>query len=373
MQDWRGKTVLAVACGFPAPTGYGTPAELVLDVRSVTAQPADKFDLAVCASAGASFLDDATLAALAKSVRPGGEASVTELVRLPTSGAGTAAVGSLGALDKLRDADGLRRALLFAGLAPAASTPAPTPLTADAMAAVAALYPQLASAAAVGGAEAKDALLALASVLAPRLGMCTITCSRPAFKPGASFSLRSRAAVAAAPTVQSAAPPPSFPSQPAAQAPDPASAMAAAWSAAAAATGDDTDLIDEDELLAEEDRAKKEASSDCGTGNDGKRKACKNCSCGLRELLESEEGASEVPPPAKSACGNCSLGDAYRCAGCPHRGKPAFVDGSEVKVADAMEVSMAGAPGGGGGPLGTGGTGGGIVMLAPGDTMEDDF
>jgi hypothetical protein len=372
MQDWRGKTVLAVACGFPAPTGYGTPAELVLDVRSVTAQPADKFDLAVCASAGATFLDDATLAALAKSVRPGGEVSVTELVRLSTSGAGTAAVGALGALDKLRDADGLRRALLFAGLAPAASTPAPAPLTADAMAAVAALYPQLASAAAVGGAEAKDALLALASVLAPRLGMCTITCSRPAFKPGASFSLRSRAAVAAAPTVPSAPPPPSLPSQPAAPAPDPASAMAAAWSAAAAATGDDTDLIDEDELLAEEDRAKKEASSDCGTGNDGKRKACKNCSCGLRELIESEEGASGAPPPPKSACGNCSLGDAYRCAGCPHRGKPAFVDGSEVKVADAMEVSVAGTPGGGGGPLGTGGTGG-IVMLAPGDTMEDDF
>ena len=110
MQDWRGKTVLAVACGFPAPTGYGTPAELVLDVRSVTAQPADKFDLAVCASAGATFLDDATLAALAKSVRPGGEVSVTELVRLSTSGAGTAAVGALGALEKLRDADGLRRA-----------------------------------------------------------------------------------------------------------------------------------------------------------------------------------------------------------------------------------------------------------------------
>lgn len=115
-----------------------------------------------------------------------------------------------GHLDKLRDADGLRPA----GLAPAASTPAPAPLTADAMAAVAALYSQLASAGAVGGAEAKDANLALASVLAPRLGMCTITCSRPAFKPGASFSLRSRAAVAAAPTVPSAAPPPSLPSQP---------------------------------------------------------------------------------------------------------------------------------------------------------------
>lgn len=146
----------------------------------------------------------------AKSVRPGGEASVTELVRLSTSGAGTEAVGALGALDKL--------SVTLTGCAcrprPCGQHPCARAAHRDAMAAVAALYPQLASAGAVGGAEGKDANLALASVLAPRLGMCTITCSRPAFKPGASFSLRSRAAVSAAPTVPSAAPPPSLPSQP---------------------------------------------------------------------------------------------------------------------------------------------------------------
>jgi len=114
---------------------------------------------------------------------------------------------------------------------------------------------------------------------------------------------------------------------------------------------------------------------DCGTGSDGKRKACKNCSCGLREMLENEDANAAPPPEAKSACGNCALGDAYRCAGCPHRGKPAFVDGSEVKLADAMEASVA-PPAVGpvgavvGGPVGSSG---GVVKLALGDTMDDDF
>ena len=117
---------------------------------------------------------------------------------------------------------------------------------------------------------------------------------------------------------------------------------------------------------------------DCGTGEGGKRKACKNCSCGLREMLdaENEDGNSGAPaaPPAKSACGNCSLVDAYRCEGCPHRGKPAFVDGAEVKLAATMMggQAVADAAPAPAAPVVGGGTGG-VIKLSLGDTMDTDL
>jgi len=89
-----------------------------------------------------------------------------------------------------------------------------------------------------------------------------------------------------------------------------------------AAEEDDDDMVDEDELLDMAPAAAAPAQprgDDCETG----RGACANCTCGRAEAIYDEEAAKEAP----SACGNCYLGDAFRCASCPHRGKAPFEPG----------------------------------------------
>ena len=92
------------------------------------------------------------------------------------------------------------------------------------------------------------------------------------------------------------------------------------------------DIVNEDELLTEEDLVKPDTKAyDCGTSASGARKACKGCVCGLAEELEQENATIKKKTPAQaSACGNCSLGDAFRCASCPYLGQPAFKPGEEV-------------------------------------------
>ncbi|KAF0395544.1 anamorsin [Gigaspora margarita] len=91
-------------------------------------------------------------------------------------------------------------------------------------------------------------------------------------------------------------------------------------------TGDDEELENEDELLDDDDLIKPDKSTlvrpDCETS--GKRKACKNCSCGLSEELEKEKLATQQTQQIKSSCGNCYLGDAFRCSTCPYLGMPSF-------------------------------------------------
>ena len=109
-----------------------------------------------------------------------------------------------------------------------------------------------------------------------------------------------------------------------------------------------TPSIDAESLLTAADRERPAACEPAVRGAPRRKKACKNCTCGLAEL-EAEELAQskvvlldgkvdgqaiEVPqadkerlmaaaaaaPKATSSCGNCYLGDAFRCSSCPYRG-----------------------------------------------------
>ena len=86
--------------------------------------------------------------------------------------------------------------------------------------------------------------------------------------------------------------------------------------------------IDSDSLLTEEDLRRPDVVQrpDCDVKRT--RRACKNCTCGLREVLL--EKADDIAPLAAgtgsftSSCGNCNLGDAFRCASCPYLGSCAY-------------------------------------------------
>ncbi|GMI66506.1 homolog of yeast DRE2 [Hibiscus trionum] len=98
---------------------------------------------------------------------------------------------------------------------------------------------------------------------------------------------------------------------------------------------DDLDLIDEDSLLTEEDLKKPQLPTvgDCEVGST--RKACKNCTCGRAEQEEKVQKldltADQLNNP-QSACGNCGLGDAFRCSTCPYKGLPPFKLGEKVSL-----------------------------------------
>ena len=109
-----------------------------------------------------------------------------------------------------------------------------------------------------------------------------------------------------------------------------------------------TVLLSDAELLNEEDVAKKTniVVDACGPSSANatalKKKACKNCSCGLKEEEEkvaASGGAAASAPDsitAKSSCGNCYLGDAFRCSSCPYRGLPAFKAGEQVQLPSSI-------------------------------------
>ena len=121
--------------------------------------------------------------------------------------------------------------------------------------------------------------------------------------------------------------------------------------------GDDDDLIDENDLIMDDSTELSAAiilPAKCDPGPGKKRrKACKDCTCGLKELEEQEvdnhqqkqaavvslstddiaEVDFTVPGKAVGGCGSCALGDAFRCDGCPYLGLPPFRPGEVVSIA----------------------------------------
>lgn len=142
---------------------------------------------------------------------------------------------------------------------------------------------------------------------------------------------------------------------------------------------EDDDLINENELLGEEllylDRVNVIVPKKCELPNGKKRrKACKDCTCGLKELEEAETSdtrqlqdsilgkmaqlataeAMKIEERLKKnkvkfteeelteidftiegktgGCGSCSLGDAFRCDGCPYLGLPPFKPGEAITI-----------------------------------------
>ncbi|PCH41142.1 Fe-S cluster assembly protein DRE2 [Wolfiporia cocos MD-104 SS10] len=126
-----------------------------------------------------------------------------------------------------------------------------------------------------------------------------------------------------------------------------------------------TPTIDAESLLTDADRERPTACEPVFSGAPRKKKACKNCTCGLAELEADELAKSKVvlldgaesgqtmevsqgekdrlvaaaasAPKATSSCGNCYLGDAFRCSSCPYRGLPAFKPGEKVEIDLGMD------------------------------------
>lgn len=146
---------------------------------------------------------------------------------------------------------------------------------------------------------------------------------------------------------------------------------------------DDDELIDEDELMTEEDlnrpvqmrmspylpnprththtssiapraNAPTQTAPECKPEPGKKRRACKDCTCGLAERIEAQDKARRAKADKDlntlklksedlneldftvqgktGSCGSCSLGDAFRCSDCPYIGLPPFKPGEEVTI-----------------------------------------
>ncbi|CAG8922965.1 unnamed protein product [Penicillium salamii] len=118
---------------------------------------------------------------------------------------------------------------------------------------------------------------------------------------------------------------------------------------------DEDELINEDTLLTEEDLTRPiMPPPECQPKTGRRRRACKDCTCGLADKLEAEDKERRANADKElnvmkldtgdlaeldftvegktGSCGSCALGDAFRCDGCPYMGLPAFKPGQEVSI-----------------------------------------
>ncbi|KAI8137899.1 cytokine-induced anti-apoptosis inhibitor 1, Fe-S biogenesis-domain-containing protein [Fennellomyces sp. T-0311] len=177
--------------------------------------------------------------------------------------------------------------------------------------------------------------------LSGKLGLARVVVKKPAYEVGQKITLNFRKKAAAPPVANVTA------------------TKKAVWTVSAD-DGDD-ELEDADALLDDEDLVKPSKESlarpdDCEM-TDGRRKACKNCTCGRAEMEENDESDNVVSldlmeddgdtsddvvdvdptPKAVGGCGSCALGDAFRCSTCPYLGMPAFNPGEKITLGGMFE------------------------------------
>ncbi|QLG74041.1 hypothetical protein HG535_0F05530 [Zygotorulaspora mrakii] len=118
------------------------------------------------------------------------------------------------------------------------------------------------------------------------------------------------------------------------------------------------ELIEEEELITKNDQENDGITMiTCKMTKTKRKKACKDCTCGLKEQEENEveavrkkqdtvvkltdEDLTEIDFTIQGkrigGCGSCSLGDAFRCSGCPYLGLPAFKPGQPINLNSIMD------------------------------------
>ncbi|KAJ2336941.1 electron carrier [Coemansia sp. RSA 2681] len=280
-----------------------------------------QYDVAIVSPIGPHTVEHSSkvLGQLLLALKPSGTLVLSELVLR------TAADDSIKNLPITRTQEELEQQLKFAGFIETRTLAEPVP--------EAALLELLEEHWRLSGA------LSLAASAARRVAAATVSAAKPAYNVGAAAALSFGKKAKAKPASSSAS----------------EAAPKKAWMLSVD-SDDEAELEDQDELLEEEDLAKPDAASLARPdGAAPKRKACKNCTCGLAEgnmADDDEEGIDACKPAAadkprrqtrpvdvvnvKSACGNCSLGDAFRCTSCPYLGQPAFKPGEKVVLGGSM-------------------------------------